>query len=95
METIKPFTSIREMRIRASERIHAMFKGAPVICVKYRDNFAEGYCQYMDGVIATFTVWYRDLLKHPSACHHNDGQHGRAIAMLGIENVEPEYTCAL
>ena len=61
MGTIKPF-NVDEMRIKASERIHAMFKGAPVIVIKYKENFAEGYCQYKDGVTAFFTVWYRDLL---------------------------------
>lgn len=61
MKTIKAFNT-DEMRVRASERIHAMFKGAPVIVVKYKNTFAEGYCQYKDGVTAFFTVWYRDLL---------------------------------
>ena len=54
MGTIKPF-NVDEMRIKASERIHAMFKGAPVIVIKYKDNFAEGYCQYKDGVTADLT----------------------------------------
>ena len=61
MKTIKAFNT-DEMRVRASERIHAMFNGAPVIVVKYKNTFAEGYCQYKDGVTAFFTVWYRDLL---------------------------------
>ena len=61
METIKPF-DVDSMRVKASVRIHTMFKGAPFIYVKYRGNYAEDYCQYKDGVIATFTVWYRDML---------------------------------
>ena len=60
MRTIKPFNT-DEMRIKASERIHQMFKGAPFIYIKYKDTFAEGYCQYKDGVKASFTVWYRDM----------------------------------
>ena len=39
MGTIKPFDT-DSMRIKASERIHKMFKGAPFIYVKYKDNFA-------------------------------------------------------
>ena len=61
MKTIRPFNS-DEMRIKASERIHKMFKGAPFIFVKYKSTFAEGYCQYKDGTTAFFTVWYRDLI---------------------------------
>ena len=55
MNTIKPF-NVDEMRTKASERIHKMFKGAPFIYVKYKNTFAEGYCQYKDGVTAFFTV---------------------------------------
>ena len=61
MGTIKPFNT-DSMRIKASERIHKMFKGAPFIYVKYKDTFAEGYCQYKDGVTASFEVWYRDMI---------------------------------
>ena len=61
METIKPY-NVDDMRVKASERIHTMFKGAPFIYIKYKNTFAEGYCQYKDGVTAFFTVWYRDLL---------------------------------
>ena len=35
MKTIKPFNS-DDMRVKASERIHKMFKGAPFIYVKYK-----------------------------------------------------------
>ena len=65
MNTIKPF-NVDEMRTKASERIHKMFKGAPFIYVKYKNTFAEGYCQYKDGLTAFFTVWYRDLLVRTS-----------------------------
>ena len=61
MGTIRPY-NVDEMRIKASERIHSMFKGAPFIYIKYKNTFAEGYCQYKDGLTAFFTVWYRDLL---------------------------------
>ena len=61
MGTIRPY-NVDDMRIKVSERIHSMFKGAPVIIVKYKNTFAEGYCKYKDGVTAFFTVWYRDLL---------------------------------
>ena len=63
MGTIKPY-NVDDMRVKASERIHKMFKGAPFIYIKYKDTFAEGYCQYKDGVIAFFEVWYRDMLVH-------------------------------
>ena len=80
MGTIKPY-DVDTMRVKASERIHSMFKGAPVIIVKYKDTFAEGYCQYKDGVTAFFTVWYRDLLvkKEPVQV---EGQHARAMAYI-------------
>ena len=61
MGTIKPYNS-DEMRVKASERIHSMFKNVPFIYIKYRDTYAEGYCQYKDGLVVSFTVWYRDLL---------------------------------
>ena len=78
--TIKPY-NVDDMRIQASERIHGMFKGAPVIIIKYKDTFAEGYCQYKDGVTAFFTVWYRDLLVKPD-CVQVEGQHERAMAHI-------------
>ena len=61
MKTIRPY-NVDDMRVKASERIHKMFKGAPFIYIKYKDTFAEGYCQYRDGVKAFFTVWYRDMI---------------------------------
>ena len=63
MGTIRPY-NVDDMRVKASERIHKMFKGAPFIYIKYKDTFAEGYCQYKDGVKAFFMVWYRDMLVH-------------------------------
>lgn len=63
MTTIRPY-NVDDMRVKASERIHKMFKGAPFIYIKYKKTFAEGYCQYKDGVKAFFTVWYRDMLVH-------------------------------
>ena len=80
MGTIKPY-NVDDMRIKASERIHGMFKGAPVIVIKYKDTFAKGYCQYKDGVMAFFTVWYRDLLIKPD-CVQVEGQHERAMAYI-------------
>ena len=80
MGTIKPF-DVDTMRVKASERIHGMFKGAPVIVVKYKDTFAKGYCQYKDGVMAFFTVWYRDLLTKQEPVQV-EGQHDRAMAYI-------------
>ena len=80
MKTIRPFNS-DEMRIKASERIHKMFKGAPFIFVKYKNTFAEGYCQYKDGTTAFFTVWYRDMLVHSSEDVF-ESQHDRAVAYI-------------
>lgn len=92
MKTIQPFNTA-EMRIRASERIHKMFRGVPFIYVKYRDNYAEGYAQYRDGIIACFTVWYRDLVGERTV--QSDSQHERALALLGIDSVESENDYAL
>ena len=80
MGTIRPY-NVDDMRIKASERIHSMFNGAPVIIVKYKDTFAEGYCQYKDGVTAFFTVWYRDLLVKQEPIQV-EGQHARAMAYI-------------
>lgn len=80
MGTVKPF-NVDEMRIKASERIYSMFKGAIVICVKYKNTFAEGYCQFKDGTTALFTVWYRDLL-HEKAEPIYESQHDRAMAYI-------------
>ena len=80
MGTIKPFNT-DEMRVKASERIHQMFKGAPFIYIKYKETFAEGYCQYKDGVTAFFEVWYRDLLVRTSNNEH-DSAHERAMAYI-------------
>ena len=49
MKTIRPY-NVDYMRVKASERIHKMFKGAPFIYVKYKDTFAEGYCQYKEAL---------------------------------------------
>ena len=80
MGTIRPY-NVDDMRIKASERIHSMFKGAPVIIVKYKNTFAEGYCQYKDGVTAFFTVWYRDLPVKQDPVQV-EGQHERALAYI-------------
>ena len=77
MKTVKPFI-VDEMRIKASERIHSMFKSAIVICIKYKNTFAEGYCQYKDGTPAFFSVWYRDLLIQPVVNVQQESQHDRA-----------------
>ena len=61
MGTIKPY-DVDTMRVKASQRIHTMFRNVPFIYIKYKDTFAEGYCQYKDGLIVTFTVWYRDIV---------------------------------
>ena len=78
MTTIRPY-NVDGMRVKASERIHKMFKGAPFIYIKYKDTFAEGYCQYRDGVKAFFTVWYRDMLVKTS---EDLSPHEKALAYI-------------
>lgn len=80
MKTIRPY-NVDDMRVKASERIHTMFRGAPVIVIKYKDTFAEGYAYYKDGVTAFFTVWYRDLLVRTNQTEA-DSQHDRAMAYI-------------
>ena len=80
MKTIRPY-NIEDMRVKASVRIHTMFKGAPFIYIKYKDTFAEGYCQYKDGITAFFTVWYRDMLVSISM-EHPQSQHERALEYI-------------
>lgn len=78
MTTIRPY-NVDDMRVKASERIHKMFKGAPFIYIKYKDTFAEGYCQYKDGIKAFFTVWYRDMLVHTN---EELSPHEKALAYV-------------
>ena len=59
--TIKPF-NVEEKRVEASQRIYSVFGKVPFLYVKYRDNYAEGYCQYKNGQTVGFTVWYRDMI---------------------------------
>lgn len=80
MGTIKPY-DVDGMRVKASERIHSMFKSAIVIVVKYKDTFAEGYCQYRDGTTAFFSVWYRDLLRDSVDVRY-ESQHDRAMEYI-------------
>ena len=80
MGTIKPYNS-DEMRVKASERIHSMFKDVPFIYIKYRDTYAEGYCQYKDGLIVSFTVWYRDLLIRTSE-EEPGSPHDKAVEYI-------------
>ena len=80
MGTIKPYNS-DEMRVRASERIHSMFKTVPFIYIKYRDTYAEGYCQYKDGLVVSFTVWYRDLLIRTSE-ENQESPHDKAVEYI-------------
>ena len=87
MRTIKPFNT-DEMRIKASERIHQIFKGAPFIYIKYKDTFAEGYCQYKDGITAFFTVWYRDLIVRTSNNEH-DSAHEKAMEYISSLPLKP------
>ena len=87
MRTIKPFNT-DEMRIKASERIHQMFKGAPFIYIKYKDTFAEGYCQYKDGITAFFTVWYRDLIVHTNSNEY-DSAHEKAMEYINSLPLKP------
>ena len=80
MGTIKPF-DVDSMRVKASERIHSMFKGVPFIYIKYRDCYAEGYCQYSDGLQLSFKVWYRDLLVRTTNENY-ESQHDRAMKYI-------------
>jgi hypothetical protein len=80
MGTIKPYNS-DEMRVKASERIHSMFKNVPFIYIKYRDTYAEGYCQYKDGLVVSFTVWYRDLLIRTSE-EEPESPHEKAVEYI-------------
>ena len=80
MTTIRPY-NVDDMRVKASERIHKMFKGAPFIYIKYKNTFAEGYCQYKDGVKAFFTVWYRDLLIRTSE-EEPGSPHDKAVEYI-------------
>ena len=80
MEAIKPYNS-DEMRVKASERIHSMFKNVPFIYIKYRDTYAEGYCQYKDGLMVSFTVWYRDLLVRTSE-EEPESPHEKAMEYI-------------
>lgn len=85
MGTIKPY-DVDDMRVKASERIHGMFKNAPFLYIKYKDTFAEGYCQYKDGIKAFFTVWYRDLLVS-TTMEEVESQHEKALEYI---NTIPE-----
>ena len=83
MKTIRPY-NVDEMRVKASERIHGMFKNVPFLYVKYKDTFAEGYCQYKDGLMIGFTVWYRDMVVRveeyaPMSQHEAAMQYIRSI----------------
>lgn len=80
MGTIKPYNS-DEMKVRASERIHSMFNNVTFIYIKYRDTYAEGYCQYKDGLVVSFTVWYRDLLIRTSE-EEPESPHEKAMAYV-------------
>ena len=80
MKTIKPF-NVDEMRVKASQKIHSTFKSVPFIYVKYRDNYAEGYCQYKDGLIVGFTVWYRDMLVRVEE-YTPISQHAKAMEFI-------------
>lgn len=80
MGTIKPY-DVDTMRVKASQRIHTMFRDVPFIYIKYKDTFAEGYCQYKDGLIVTFTVWYRDMLICTSV-EEVTSQHEKAMEYI-------------
>ena len=85
MKTIRPY-NVDDMRVKASERIHKMFKGAPFIYIKYKNTFAEGYCQYKDGVTAFFTVWYRDLIIRNA---EDSSPHEKALAYVHSLDEKP------
>ena len=80
MGTIKPY-DVDTMRVKASQCIHTKFRNVPFIYIKYKDTFAEGYCQYKDGLIVTFTVWYRDMLICTSV-EEVTSQHEKAMEYI-------------
>ena len=69
MGTIKPY-DVDSMRVKASQRIHTMFRNVPFIYIKYKD-----------GLIVTFTVWYRDMLICTSV-EEVTSQHEKAMEYI-------------
>ena len=87
MGTIRPY-DVDTMRVKASQRIHTMFRNVPFIYIKYKDTFAEGYCQYKDGLIVTFTVWYRDMLVRTER-YESQSQHEKALEYINSIQERP------
>ncbi|MBQ8889818.1 MAG: hypothetical protein IJY59_10105 [Bacteroidaceae bacterium] len=80
MRTIKPF-DVDAKRVEASKRIYEMFGRVPFLYVKYKNTYAEGYCEYTDGLRISFTVWYRDLIVSTSISEPIS-QHDKAMAYI-------------
>ena len=80
MRTIKPF-NVEEKRVEASRRIHSVFGKQPFLYIKYRDNYAEGYCQYKNGLMVGFTVWYRDMVIRTDR-YEEESPHEKAVQYI-------------
>ena len=85
--TIKPF-NVEEKRVEVSQRIYSVFGKVPFLYVKYRDNYAEGYCQYKDGLMIGFTVWYRDMLVRTER-YEPQSQHEKAVEYINSIQERP------
>ena len=74
MESRVKYLSQEDLRIKASERVHEMFKGAPFICIKYYSTYALASCQWNDGVREHVMIDYDEFIP--------EGQHGIAMQYI-------------
>lgn len=77
MGTIKPF-NVDEMRSKAAEHIHNLFKNAVMIQAIYKDTFVKATARFADGVTEHVMVFYRDIDRKPMQY----GQHNRAMEYI-------------
>ena len=77
MGTIKPF-NVDEMRRKAAEHIHNMFKNAVMIQAIYKDTYVKATARFADGVTEHIMVFYRDIDRKPMQY----GQHEKAMAYI-------------
>ena len=77
MGTIKPF-NVDEMRRKAAEHIHNMFKNAVMIQAIYKDTYVKATARFADGVTEYVMVFYRDIDRKPMQY----GQHNRAMEYI-------------
>lgn len=74
METKVRYLSQEDLRIKASQKIFAMFDGAPFIGIKYFSTHALASCQHSDGVREYVMVDYEEFIP--------EGQHGIAMEYI-------------